>query len=110
MHRQILLSVVVTLALTRFAHAQHVADEDDDAPQQKAALAQAAKHSTSSQFKQAEQLVAKELGAAGKPDEEHKGIVYFDCPHTRSEAALAKLQREVAKLKCTLVRCGMSHG
>ena len=110
MHRDTLLAFALTTVLATFAHAQHVADEDDDVPQQKAALAQAAKHAASPQFTQAQQLVANELGAAGKPDEEHAGIVYFDCPHTRSEATLAKLQPEVAKLKCTLVRCGMSHG
>lgn len=102
--------LVLTFALPTYAHAQHVADEDDDSPQQKAALAQAAKHSASPQFKQATQIIAKELAQAGKPDDEHKGIIYFDCPDKQSEAVLAKIQPQVAALKCTLVRCGMSHG
>src|SRR5687768_17601529 len=110
MHRHILLSIVLASVLAASARAQHVADEDDDSPQQKAALAQAAKHSASPQFKQAAQLVAKELAQAGKPDDEHKGIIYFDCPDKQSEAVLARLQPQVAALKCTLVRCGMSHG
>jgi hypothetical protein len=100
----------VIAALSSFARAQHVADDEDDSPQLKAALAQAAKHSASPQFKQAIQVVAKELSQEGKPDDEHKGIVYFESPAKQSEAALAKLQPEIAKLKCSIVRCDMSHG
>ena len=110
MHRLIFSCLILPFALTSFAHAQHVADEDEDSPQQKAALEQAAKHSTTAPFEQATQLVAKELSQEGKADDAHKGIVYFKCPDKQSENTLAKLQPEVAKLRCTLVRCAMSHG
>jgi hypothetical protein len=108
--RSFICIIVLVTALTASARGQHVADEDEDVPQQQAALAQAAKHSASPQFKQAIQLVAKELGQEGKPDDEHKGIVYFESPAKQSEAALARLLPEIAKLKCSIVRCDMSHG
>lgn len=104
---------LLLLALWAFsapAAAQHVADDDDDSPQYKAAIAQAAKHSATPQFKQALALIAKETGQPGEPDTDHKGIVYFKSAEKDAEALLAKLQPRVAALKCIFVRCEMKHG